>query len=277
MRAIPVILASAALGAGAIGAAVRLSPASPPRASHEDWNRRAGPDSGRVAIMLDALGRTDPLVCELIGDQLGNFWNGGEHSGVGRLAGAPASLGAAKDSMGGYITDPRAINRLVAELGASSTCVRRVAAKMLGESAIPPARMNSLLADASPTVREAAAYAAGTAEMGDIRGTLERAIDDRVPAVAAMAAWAVGEIEDRASVPPLLKALRGSETRVRLAAIWALGEIEDKRVVPDLVATLRDSDPAIRAMTADVLGRLEDQAAVAPLERALASDADARV
>ncbi|HKH91500.1 MAG TPA: hypothetical protein VKA54_06840, partial [Gemmatimonadaceae bacterium] len=77
MRAIPVILVSAVLGAGAIGAAVKLGPASPSAASHEEWDRRPGPDSGRVAILLDALGRTDPLVCELIGDQLGNFWNGG--------------------------------------------------------------------------------------------------------------------------------------------------------------------------------------------------------
>lgn len=277
MRAIPIILVSAVLGAGAIGAAVTLSPASASSASHDDWDRRPGPDSGRVAILLDALGRTDPVVCELIGDQMGNFWNGGENWSVGRLAGVPTALRAAKDSIGGHITDPRAINRLVAELGATNSCVRRVAGKMLGQSAITAARMNSLLADASATVREAAAYAAGNAELRETRGTLERMIKDREPAVAAMAAWAVGEIEDKASVPPLLEAIRGSDTRVRLAAIWALGQIEDTRVVPDLIATLRDPDASIRAMTADVLGDLEDQAAVAPLERALSSDADARV
>ena len=99
MRAIPLLLASAVLGAGAIGAVVKMSPASAGWASHPDWERRhAGPDSGRVAILIDALGKTDPIVCELIADQIGNFWWGGERAGVGRLAGATATLQAAKDS-----------------------------------------------------------------------------------------------------------------------------------------------------------------------------------
>jgi hypothetical protein len=49
---------------------------------------RAGADSARVARLLSALARTDPPVCDLIGDQLGNFWMGNEGS-VGRLEDAP--------------------------------------------------------------------------------------------------------------------------------------------------------------------------------------------
>ena len=79
MRAIPVLLASAVLGAGAIGAAVTLDSPSIAASPHFDGPQRPGPDSGRVAILLDALGKTDPVVCELIGDQLGNF------PGKGRL------------------------------------------------------------------------------------------------------------------------------------------------------------------------------------------------
>src|SRR5439155_15752384 len=37
---------------------------------------RAGADSARVATLLAALARTDPVICDLIGDQLGNFWIG---------------------------------------------------------------------------------------------------------------------------------------------------------------------------------------------------------
>ena len=89
MRHIPLLI-SAVLSVGAVGAVVSLGPATPISVSQDDWEqRRAGPDSGRVAILLDALGKTDPVVCELIGDQLGNFWNGGERSGVGRLAATP--------------------------------------------------------------------------------------------------------------------------------------------------------------------------------------------
>ncbi|HMI45738.1 MAG TPA: hypothetical protein VK491_06205, partial [Gemmatimonadaceae bacterium] len=60
MRAISVVLLSTALGAGAIGAAVKMAP--PQSITISDGNdgerSRPGPDSGRVAILIDALGRT---------------------------------------------------------------------------------------------------------------------------------------------------------------------------------------------------------------------------
>jgi len=179
MRALTMTVVSAALGAGAIGAAVTLKPAVTSTESAVDHDRRPGPDSGRVAILLDALGKTDPVVCELFGDQIGNFWNSGERGGVGRLAATPASLQAAKDSIGGRITDPRAIDRLVSELSAPNPCVRRVASKMLGNSAITASRLRALLGDGSPTVREAAAHAAGVGEVHDVRAALEGSLGDR--------------------------------------------------------------------------------------------------
>src|SRR5215203_773909 len=266
MRIISLMLVSAALGASAIGAAIGFDMESPATPAQEDWDRRPGPDSGRVAMMLDALGRTDPVVCELIADQIGNFWNGGERAGVGRLAAAPRALLAAKDSIGGHVTDVRAIDRLVSELSTSNSCVRRVAGKMLGNSSVAPARLRALLGDASAQIRESAAHAIGVGEVKELRSSLEAALRDREPAVGAMAAWALGEIEDRASVPALVATLRGSEPRIRLAAIWALGQIEDPRAVPEIIAALRDADPAIRAMAAGALGDIEGDAAVAPLE-----------
>ena len=121
MRGLSILLVSTALGAGAIGAAVKLTPASAPQSisfsNDHDWeSSRAGPDSGRVAILLDALNRTDPVVCDLIADQLGNFWWSGGREGVGRLAAASMTVQAAKDSIGGKITDERAIRRLITEL-----------------------------------------------------------------------------------------------------------------------------------------------------------------
>jgi len=279
MRAIGVLLISGAVGAGAIGAAVKMAPAPAMASVDHDWERsRPGPDSGRVAILIDALGRTDPVVCELIADQLGNFWWGGDRAGVGRLIGMPAPVQAAKDSIGGTITDSRAINRLVAELDGPNACTRRVASKLLGNSNVGASRLNSLLGDPSANVRESAALAAGNGEHKDAKPALERALNDQSPAVAAMAAWALGEIEDRASVPALLKLVRSGDARVRLSAIWALGQLEDTRAVSDIVATLRDPNPTIREMSADVLGDFDKATdAVAPLEIALAGDANARV
>jgi len=275
MRVISMLALSAALGAGAIGAAVTLKPAAPSNES-ADHEGRPGPDSGRVAILLDALGKTDPVVCELLGDQIGNFWNSGENFGVGGFAATSLSLRAAKDSIGGHITDPRAINLLVSELGAPNPCVRRVASKMLGNSAVAAGRLRSLLGDGSPTVREAAAHAAGVGEKRDVLAALETSLGDRDATVAAMSAWAIGEIEDKSSIPALVRSMKGSERRVRLAAIWALGQIDDKSAATEVIPALRDGDAAIRAMAADVLGELESKASIAPLERLLADDSDPR-
>src|SRR6185295_10937600 len=106
---------------------------------------RGGADSARAAL-LNALARTDPVVCDLIGDQLGNFWWGGQAGGLGRFADAPNVQGA-KDSLAGTIADPRALALLVANLGADNPCVRRVAAKLLGQSAVAASVLNGLLDD----------------------------------------------------------------------------------------------------------------------------------
>src|SRR6266568_8960601 len=99
---------------------------------------RSGADSARVATLLSALAHTDPVICDLIGDQLGNFWMGGESGRLGRFADAPNVQGA-KDSLAGTITDPRAVALLVAMLGSDNPCVRRVAAKLLGRSTVSAA------------------------------------------------------------------------------------------------------------------------------------------
>jgi HEAT repeat protein len=278
MRPLPALFVSAVLGAGAIGAVVKLSPASATWASRSDWeHRHPGPDSGRVAIILDALGKTDPIVCEMIGDQIGNFWNSGERSGVGRLASVTPAQQAAKDSIGGHVADPRAINRLVAELSGPNACVRRVASKMLGRSAITTARLTSLLSDASPVVREAAALAAGQGDHHDMRLALEQTLGDRVAAVAAMSAWALGELDDVESLPVLLSAAKSDELRVRMAAIWALGQLDDARAVPTVLPALHAADPNLRAMAAEVLGELKSEGTREALEVALSRDTDARV
>ena len=82
---------------------------------------RPGADSARVARLLNALAHSDPVVCDLIGDQLGNFWMG-EQARLGRFEDAPDVQGA-KDSLAGGVTDPRAIAFLQATLGTENVCV----------------------------------------------------------------------------------------------------------------------------------------------------------
>src|SRR2546430_10466751 len=58
---------------------------------------------------------------------------------------------------------------LFRSLGTDNACVRRVAAKLLGRSAVSAAVLRELLADPSPRIRESAAFAAGVGERRDTR------------------------------------------------------------------------------------------------------------
>ena len=47
---------------------------------------RPGPDSAQVATMFAALERSDPAICEMTVDMLGNWWGGSSARSVGRLS-----------------------------------------------------------------------------------------------------------------------------------------------------------------------------------------------
>ncbi len=226
--------------------------------SHDDND--VGPDSARVVSLLTAVGVADPLVCELIGDQLGNFWTSGNEDGVGRFADAQLALGLVKDSLHGRVTQPGAIAVLVQSLSADNACTRRVGAKLLGRSRIETARLTQLLVNNSSRIKEAAAYAIG---VGDhyhptARASLEQVLKSGAVNEAAMAAWALGQLEDSASTEALVQALRSNETRVRLAVVDALGNIdEDLRSLKDLERVLKsDASAQVRARAADAIGQL---------------------
>jgi HEAT repeat protein len=229
---------------------------------------RPGADSARVARLLTALGQTDPVVCDLIGDQLGNFWMGNDDARLGRFADA-ADVQGAKDSLAGSITDPRAIGLLVASIDSNNACVRRVAAKLLGNSTVSAAVLGRLLDDAQPRARESAAYAAGVGERRETRAGLERRLTDSEPSVAAMAAWALGEIRDPASAPELQKAVHSTSPRVRLAGIWALGQFNDAAFAKDVLPFLRDPDAGTRVIAAEALGEMKSPRVGAALVGAL--------
>jgi len=235
---------------------------------------RPGADSARVATLLAALAHTDPVICDLIGDQLGNFWMGGESGRLGRFDDAPNVQGA-KDSLAGHITDPRAIALLVATLGTDNQCVRRVAAKLLGQSAVSASTLSGLLDNSSPRIRESAAYAAGVGERREARADLERRLADTAAGPAAMAAWALGEIQDPASARALQGAVHSPSPRVRLASAWALGQFEDAGYAKDVLPLLRDTDPVMRATAAEALGRMKSPRVGAALVGALTDRTDA--
>src|SRR5213076_1696330 len=132
---------------------------------------------------------------------------------LGRFDDAPNVQGA-KDSLAGTITDPRAVSLLVATLGSNNACVRRVAAKLLGRSAVSADVLRGLLDNPSPLIRVSAAYAAGEGERRELVAALARRLDDAAVGPTAMAAWALGEIHDPAAAQALQTALHSASPRV---------------------------------------------------------------
>ena len=235
-----------------------------------DQPERAGPDSARLAGLLDALGKTDKVVCEMVADQVGNFWMDDGGSGLGRFVDVATSARSAMDSLAGRVTEARAITLLVSRINTDDACVRRLAAKMLGRSTVKTERLLQLLADGAPRISEAAAYAIGSGERKEARVALERALTGRGNAVAAMAAWALGEIRDSASVPVLVTALRSDDRRVRHAAMYALGELRADGALTDIERLLHtDPDVPVRVAAARAIGEIGAERSVHALAGAL--------
>src|SRR5512147_174108 len=105
-------------------------PPRPPRLPRE-LRDGPGPDSIAVARLLGALAQTPPGVCGMAVSMLGNGWDGGARSVVNALGDEPASARRAFESP---LRDRRAVPLLAAALSRPEPCVRRAAARLLGNS-----------------------------------------------------------------------------------------------------------------------------------------------
>ena len=266
----PLIAVLVALGVGSAATATTVvleGDAEPYVAAQE--RQRPGPDSARVAALFASLAQGDPVACEMIADQIGNFWWSDGGIGVGRFSDERPSSRLGKDSVSGPVTDTRAIRLLTSTLANDDPCIRIVAAKMLGNSNADDAVIIAAVESSSPRVREAALRAAGERDRFTLRQRVERSLGDEAD-VAAMAAWALGEYEQSASLPALRRVLTHASPRVRAAAAYALGQIEDQAAAEDLERLLgRESDRRVKLATIRALGDIEAQRSAPALERVI--------
>jgi HEAT repeat protein len=257
-----------AVALGALGASTTASTVAARRTEPiaQQVVERGGPDSARVVRLLNALAAADPLVCELVVDPIGNFWWSGGPYGTGQLADSREAVREAKDSLNHRVSDPAAIRVLTARLSTDDPCVRQIASKMLGNSAITDDALGRLFDHESVRVREAALRAAGFRERPQLRARIERALSAREVPIVAMAAWALGELEQKASVPALRRVLDHEAAAVRLSATAALGNIEDHSAVADIEAMVtRDTDRRVRHVAIEALGEMEQARSVGVL------------
>jgi HEAT repeat protein len=264
------------IAGAAAGYAATVAPryVGAPHVPVQEDSLRPGPDSTRIATLLDALGSGDRLVCDMFADQVGNFWSNDD--GLGVFSDRAGSSQPAKDSLHGRVRQPKAIALLTSKLSTENACVRRVAAKLLGRSVVTTDRLVALMDDPSPRVREAAAYAIGEGDRGHAHAALESKLGSRDTSLAAMSAWALAEVHDSASVPALLGAIKSPVARVRMGVIQALGELKNEGTAEAIEHAAGDSHAGVRHAAVDALGEFGLERSVTVLSTAL-SDADARV
>jgi HEAT repeat protein len=249
-----------ALVSGVLGLALLSSEAGAHGRMHvhfgPDTPDGQGPSASELSSLLAALGRSDPLVCNLAVDAVASGLS------LGDATGEASPERQWTQARGTNVTAPDAVALLGSRLGDTQRCVRRFAAELLGrsQSAEALARLRTALGSTSPAEREAAAL--GLAERGDpsMRELLERALHDADASVAAAAAYALGSTDDARAVPPLLQAARHKDARVRRAAVASLGDLEDARAVPVLLDCLRDADTDVRKAAAAALGETSSSA-----------------
>src|ERR1041384_2123888 len=213
-RAVLPLVALALTGAATGLALTRSAPN--PEGFHER-NHHAGPDSARVEAFLSGLQAAAPMLCEMLADQVGNFWNSSGEFGVGLLADGSRSWESARDSLYSPPTDAAALRRISRAFDDPNPCVRRAAAKLLGHGQVSAiyAVIREGLKSPSARVREAAALAAGRTDGPELTDDLVRATRDANVLVVAMATWGLGALERRESVDRLNELGRHEDLRGR--------------------------------------------------------------
>jgi HEAT repeat protein len=138
------------------------------------------------------------------------------------------------------LSEPNALEQLLAALKDDAADVRADAAEALGE------------------LGDAAAVKALRGCLGDADGE-----------VRTRAAVALIRIGDEVLFPEVVKALRHSDARVVIGAAVVLGHLADARVVPNLVEAFKTEDPQVGAAIAWAIGQCQDAAALPWLVTAL--------
>jgi len=260
--------------------AALLAFSAAPASAH--GHRRAseqGADAAQATRFLAALESSEPVVCGITVDNIGNNWGGpGRRAGVGRLSdhGGDEALRLAV----AHGLQASAVPVAAERLGDANPCVRRAAARLLGQTATDAARstLRAKLKDASARIREAAAL--GLGEMGGESGAREdlvRALHDADVTVVRMSAWALGETEDARSAPPLLELVPHADAGVRAAAIASLGNLHVEGSAAAIAKRLgSDTSAEVRELAAEALGEIGGKSSGPALASAL-SDRELRV
>ena len=189
------------------------------------------PDSVYARRLLEGVRGANGIVCGAVDRAFDTgFWSHSLSTIIETDFADPASVEVAQ-WIGRRRFDASVLPTARAGLRSDDACVRRVSARILG---------NTRDRDALP---------------GELRAELS-ASDARTRSAAL---FALGFAGRESSIPAVRERLSDSNRDVRVAAIWALANIGDTAISATIVSLLeRDDDPVVRSAAAWALGRLHD-------------------
>jgi HEAT repeat protein len=243
----------------------------------EAWQSRREA-AAEALVQVGALA-VEPLVATL--ETLHSDVQGAAFELPGVISSTRANSLIAAIELLGKISDPRAVESLIAELEDRNWCVRWAAIKALEQIGDARAMEPFVVAleDRDSNVQSAAVEALvrigwrpGTDRAGAIywiiRGEWNKCVEIGEPAVGPLVAalnsgWYVRDVVAEAlvkigapAVEPLVAALKYSNEGTRQAVAKALGRIGDARAVEPLVAVLIGADKNVREAAAGALDKL---------------------
>lgn len=144
----------------------------------------------------------------------------------------------------------------------------RAIGKLLGTRALP--KLNQLLVDGSPLIRQLAAEALGELAQAESVEVLERALRDTERDVRLAVIKALSRIHDKSVVGVASFVIYDNDPEIRKTAILAVCNVNHESSMPILRITVEDPDPEIRFNVIRAMIYLDPTQAMTYFDRALA-------
>jgi HEAT repeat protein len=187
----------------------------------------------RTAAAYAAARLSDPELPSLVADLLDD-----DDAGV-----REAALAALRRYAG---IDQQLISSAAEQLAGSMESERRRGAALLFSAVHNGEGIARLLKDEDPSVREAAARAAGKLKPSDGCTHLMMALVDEEPDVRIAAAEALGDCRDTAAIAPLRLLLNDSDAWVQASALRSLVQLAGDAALPDLIQLWEQGDEVVQ-------------------------------
>lgn len=142
--------------------------------------------------------------------------------------------------------DQQLISSAAEQLAESMESERRRGAALLFAAVHNGEGIARLLKDEDPSVREAAARAAGKLKPSDGCSHLMLALVDEEPDVRIAAAEALGDCQDTAAIAPLRLLLNDTDAWVQAAALRSLVQLAGEAALPDLIQLWDQGDEVVQ-------------------------------